>query len=68
MASPNNPVNRGSFGQNIPTQAKRPTLPPKQADIASFKAQLSIANDKVLIGNSNELHRYFGHNYEAIAP
>jgi hypothetical protein len=54
MASPNNPISRNGFDKNIlTTQGKAPTLPPNQTDIASFKAQLSIANDKVVIGNSS---------------
>lgn len=66
MAFPNNPINRNGFDKNIPTtQGKAITLPPNQADIASFKAQLSIANNKVVIGNSNELHeklQYYASN------
>ncbi len=67
MASPNNPINSGgSFDKDILTTKDQATiLPPNQADIASFKAQLSIVNDKVIVGNSNELHeklQYYANN------
>jgi hypothetical protein len=48
MASPNNPINSGSFDKEILTTKDLATiLRSNQADIVFFKAQLSIANDKV---------------------